>query len=114
MQDALHSASESSCTGSSCRSAPPASHACPVWTSSGLARRLRIEKRQRLILHGESSPDPAVREAAQRLKDDMHAVELARLSDNSYAQYDPQAGPKQKKPPEPWAAMTEQQIGMQA
>ena len=78
--------------------------------SSGLARRLRIEKRQRLILHGESSPDPTVREAAQRLKDDMHAVELARLSDNSYAQYDPQAGPKQKKPPEPWAAMTEQQI----
>ena len=78
--------------------------------SSGLARRLRIEKRQRLILHGECSPDPTVREAAQRLKDDMHAVELARLSDNSYAQYDPQAGPKQKKPPEPWAAMTEQQI----
>ena len=28
-------------------------------------------------------------------------IELARLSDNSYAQYDPQAGPKQKKPPEP-------------
>jgi hypothetical protein len=78
--------------------------------SSGLARRLRIEKRQRLILHGENSPDPTVREAAQRLKDDMHAVELARLSDNSYAQYDPQAGPKQKKPPEPWAVMTEQQI----
>ena len=43
-----------------------------------------------------------MREAAQRLKDDMHAVELARLSDNNCAQYDPQAGPKQKKPPEPW------------
>ncbi len=78
--------------------------------SSGLARRLRIEKRQRLILHGESSPDPAVREAARQLKADMHAVELARLSDNSYAQYDPKAGPKQKKPPEPWQAMTEQEV----
>lgn len=78
--------------------------------SSGLARRLRIEQRQRLILHGESSPDPTVREAAQRLKDDMHAVELARLSDNSYAQYDPQAGPKQRKPPEPWTAMTPEEV----
>ncbi|MDD2728639.1 hypothetical protein [Malikia sp.] len=78
--------------------------------SSALARRLRIEKRQRLILHGERNPDPTVRDAAQRLKADMHAVELARLSDNSYAQYDPKAGPKQKKPPEPWQAMTKQQV----
>ena len=78
--------------------------------SSGQARRLRIEKRQRLLLHGERSPDPTVRDAAQRLKSDMHAVELARLSDNSYAQYDPKAGPKEKKPPEPWQAMTEQEI----
>ena len=78
--------------------------------SSGQARRLRIEKRQRLILHGERSPDPTVRDAAQRLKSDMHAVELARLSDNSYAQYDPKAGPKQKKPPEPWQAMTEEEV----
>jgi hypothetical protein len=77
--------------------------------SSALARRLRIEKRQRLILHGENSADPAVRAAARQLKDDMHAVELARLSDNSYAQFDPKAGPKQKKPPEPWEAMTPEQ-----
>lgn len=78
--------------------------------SSGQARQQRIEKRQRLILHGERSPDPAVREAAKQLKEDMHAVELARLSDNSYAQFDPKAGPQQKKPPEPWQVMTEQQI----
>ena len=78
--------------------------------SSGQARRLRIEKRQRLILHGEGSPDPDVREAARQLKQDMHAVELARLSDNSYAQFDPKAGPQQKKPPEPWQAMTEEQL----
>ena len=78
--------------------------------SSGQARRLRIEKRQRLLLHGERSPDPTVRDAAQRLKTDMHAVELARLSDNSYAQFDPKAGPKQKKPPEPWQAMTREEI----
>lgn len=78
--------------------------------SSGQARRLRIEKRQRLLLHGERSPDPAVRDAAQRLKADMHAVELARLSDNSYAQFDPKAGPKEKKPPEPWQAMSKQQL----
>ena len=78
--------------------------------SSGQARRLRIEKRQRLILHGERSQDPVVREAAKRLKDDMHAVELARLSENSYAQYDPKAGPKEKKPPEPWQAMTREEI----
>ena len=78
--------------------------------SSGQARRLRIEKRQRLILHGERSQDPAVRDAAKRLKEDMHAVELARLSDNSYAQFDPKAGPQQKKPPEPWQVMTEEQL----
>lgn len=78
--------------------------------SSGQARRLRIEKRQRLLLHGERSPEPTVRDAAQRLKADMHAVELARLSDNSYAQFDPKAGPKEKKPPEPWRAMTEQEV----
>ncbi len=78
--------------------------------SSGQARRLRIEKRQRLLLHGERSPEPTVRDAAQRLKADMHAVELARLSDNSYVQFDPKAGPKEKKPPEPWQAMTEQQV----
>ena len=78
--------------------------------SSAQARRIRIEKRQRLILHGERSPDPAVRDAAQRLKADMHAVELARLSDNSYAQFDPKAGPKEKKPPEPWQAMTREEI----
>ncbi len=77
--------------------------------SSGQARRLRIEKRQRLILHGERSPDPALRDSARRLREDMHAVELARLSDNSYAQFDPKAGPQQKKPPEPWQAMTEEQ-----
>ncbi|WP_442762423.1 hypothetical protein [Malikia spinosa] len=78
--------------------------------SSGQARRLRIEKRQRLLLHGECSPEPTVRDAAQRLKADMHAVELARLSENSYAQYDPKAGPKEKKPPEPWQAMTREEI----
>ena len=78
--------------------------------SSGQARRLRIEKRQRLILHGERSLDPAVRDSALRLREDMHAVELARLSDNSYAQFDPKAGPQQKKPPEPWQAMTEEQL----
>ena len=78
--------------------------------SSGQARRLRIEKRQRLLLHGERSPEPTVRDAAQRLKADMHAVELARLSDNSYAQFDPKAGPKEKKPPEPWAVMTREEV----
>jgi hypothetical protein len=78
--------------------------------SSSQARRLRIEKRQRLILHGERNPDPAVRDSAKQLKEDMHAVELARLSDNSYTQFDPKAGPQQKKPPEPWQVMTEEQL----
>ena len=64
--------------------------------SSAQARRLRIEKRQRLLLHGERSPDPAVRDAAQRLKADMHAVELARLSDNSYAQVSVHPPPRPK------------------
>ncbi len=73
---------------------------------SAQARKDRIEKRNQLIADAEGGEDPAARQTAARLRDDMKAVEMARLSENSYAQYNPNATDKQKKPPEPWKAMT--------
>ena len=74
--------------------------------SSAALRKQRIEKRQQLIQAGERSSNPDLQASAARLRSDMHAVELARLSANSYTQYDPNASPAQKKPPEPWKALS--------
>lgn len=73
------------------------------------ARKARIEKRKALIKKGCLSKDPAASQAAEELKSDMKAVEMARLSDNSYSQYDPEKSDAEKKPPEPWHAMTERE-----
>lgn len=73
-------------------------------------RKTRIEKRNALIEKGRASSDPATKKAADELKADMKAVEMARLTGNSYDQYDPDKSDEQKKPPEPWHAMSDQEI----
>ena len=77
---------------------------------SAAMRKARIERRQALIAQGRASDDPAVRAAADQLQGDMKGVEMARLSENTYAQYDPDANDRQKKPPEPWHAMTPDEL----
>lgn len=67
-------------------------------------RAARIEKRNELIAQSQASSDPAVQAAGKELKSDMHAVELASLSQDTYKQYDPTA--TDKTPPSPWKAMT--------
>lgn len=67
-----------------------------------------MEKRNELIAAGQKSGRPATKGAATRLRDDMKAVELARLSDNTYERYDPKS--PNKKPPEPWHVMTPEEI----
>ena len=57
---------------------------CP---DSWPAKKKRLEQRAALIADGQQSPDPAVRAAAARLSTDNEAVELARLSEDSYTQY---------------------------
>ena len=71
-------------------------------------RATRIERRNQLIAQAQASPDPAVRAAGTELKSDMHAVELASLSQDTYKQYDPNA--TDKVPPSPWHAMTADEL----
>ena len=71
-------------------------------------RAARIEKRNALIAQAQASPDPAVRAAGTELKSDMHAVELASLSEDTYNQYKPDA--TNKTPPSPWKAMTPDEL----
>lgn len=75
---------------------------------SAAVRAARIEKRNALIAQAGASPDPAVRAAGAELKSDMKAVELAALSEDTYAQYDPNV--KDKTPPSPWKAMTPDEL----
>ena len=76
----------------------------------GADRKARIERRNVLIDQGAGSPNPAVRAAAGELKGDMKAVEMARLSDNTYAQYDLDIPDAMRKPPEPWTAMSKKDM----
>jgi hypothetical protein len=71
-------------------------------------RATRIERRNQLISQAQASPDPAVRAAGTELKSDMHAVELASLSQDTYKQYDPNA--TDRTPPSPWHAMTPDEL----
>jgi hypothetical protein len=71
-------------------------------------RAARIEKRNALIAQSQASPDPAVRAAGTELKSDMHAVELASLSQDTYNQYGPED--EKKPPPSPWQAMTKDEL----
>ena len=71
-------------------------------------RAARIEKRNQLIAQAQASPDPKVQAAGTELKSDMHAVELASLSEDTYKQYDPNA--TDKTPPSPWRVMTSDEL----
>ncbi len=75
-------------------------------------RAARIRRRQALAAAGAQSPDPAARTAAARLLGDTRAVELARLSDNAYAQFDGQATPADRAPPAPWRALSPAEAGI--
>ncbi len=71
-------------------------------------RAIRIERRNQLIAQAQASPDPAVRAAGTELQSDMHAVELASLSQDTYKQYDQNA--TDKTPPSPWHAMAPDEL----
>jgi len=58
-----------------------------------------------MIRDGQRSPDPAVRAAADRFQQNNEAVELARLSNDSYAQYPPKDPPS--APPVGWSKMSD-------
>jgi hypothetical protein len=74
------------------------------------ARAARIDKRNQLIAKARASNDPAAQAKANQLQQDMAAVEMARLSANTYTQYDPNASPEDKEPPQPWHAMTDGEL----
>jgi hypothetical protein len=73
-------------------------------------RAARMGRRQALIAAAQASPDSSVRAAAAQLGQDMHSVELARLSDNAYSQYDGTLSPAERQPPAPWRAMTDDEL----
>ncbi len=71
---------------------------CPdAWAG----KKARLEKRQQMIRDGQRSPDPEVRAAADRFQQNNQAVELARLSNDCYAQYPPKDPPT--APPVGWS-----------
>lgn len=63
---------------------PKAVTPCP---DSWPAKKERLQKRQGLIGAGRKSRDPSVRKAAERMARNNEAVELAKLSEDSYARY---------------------------
>lgn len=76
----------------------------------GAERIARMKRRQALIDQGKASASPGAKAAAQQLQDDMKAVELGKLSANTYDQYDPEKQGSDKSPPEPWKVATPQQL----
>lgn len=66
---------------------PPAQTAVAPCPDSWAAKQARLEQRSQMIKDGRLSPDPADRAAAERLAANNEAVELARLSEDAYAQY---------------------------
>jgi hypothetical protein len=78
---------------------------CPT-TEAG--KRKRLEERQNLIAIGRR-PDasPAAMAAANRLDRNNQAVELARLSDDAYAQY---GDPPVNNPPIGWSRVSDEEL----
>jgi hypothetical protein len=70
-------------------------------------KQRRLEERNARIDSGKRSHDPQVRAAAKRLARNNEAVELARLSDDTYAQYPPTEG---HQPPLGWKPMTDAEL----
>lgn len=71
------------------------------------AKKARLEKRHQLIGEGRRDPDPARRAAAARLAQNNEAVELARLSDDSYQMAPPKPG---HTPPPGWSAISDAEL----
>ena len=78
---------------------------CP---NSWAGKKARLEKRRRLISKGAASPDPKVRAAADRFAKNNDAGELARLSEDVYAQSPPTKPPTQ--PPVGWSIVSDQAL----
>ncbi len=80
-------------------------------SDSAADRARRIRKRNELIEKAALSPVSAVRDRASQLKDDMAAVEMARLSANTYDQsFDNPPKRAKADPPEPWEAMSDEEL----
>jgi len=78
---------------------------CPD-TEAG--KRKRLEERQQLIAAGgRPGANPTTIAAARRLARNNEAVELARLSDDAYAQY---AEPPVNNPPLGWTRLTDDEL----
>ncbi|MBF0332112.1 MAG: hypothetical protein HQL40_00500 [Alphaproteobacteria bacterium] len=73
------------------------------------ARTQRFSLRNELISEGMASPKEEIREAASNLREDMKAVELARLSSNTY-DYDFSKNESTKSPPAPWKVMSAEEM----
>lgn len=71
------------------------------------AKKRRLEERNARIDSGKRSGDPAVREAAKRLARNTESVELARLSEDTYAQYPPKPN---HQPPLGWTVMSDAEL----
>lgn len=79
---------------------------CP---ESWAAKKSRLDKRNQLVKDGRSSPRPTERAAAERLARNNESVELARLSEDSYAQFpgnDFHYPDGKKAPPAGWSIVS--------
>jgi type VI secretion system secreted protein VgrG len=82
-----------------------ASEPCPD-TEAG--KRRRLDERNRLIAVGRQPvASPAKKAAAERLARNNEAVELARLSDDAYAQY---GDPPKNSPPVGWTRVSDAEL----
>lgn len=78
---------------------------CPnTWAG----KKARLDKRGRLIKKGRDSPDTDTRQAAARLAKNNDAVELARLSNDAYAQCPPALPPT--APPAGWTVLDDKTL----
>lgn len=78
---------------------------CPnTWAG----KKARLDKRGRLINKGRDSPDTDTRQAAARLAKNNDAVELARLSNDAYAQCPPALPPT--APPAGWTVLDDKTL----
>jgi hypothetical protein len=89
-------------------SQPPRKRVVEPCVNTIEAKKERLEKRQSLIKDGQQPGSSAAQKAAaQRLAKNNDAVELARLSEDTYAQY---KKPPINKPPLGWNAMSPDEL----
>ena len=91
----------------------PANNIVEPCANSWEGKKARLEKRNQLIQDGSKSPNPDTRRAAERFAANNDAVELAKLSKDSYDQYPgpsfdyPDPGPI---PPTGWRVVTKAEL----